>query len=113
MGIEMLIKRLRTESLYRDKCTLEIMDLCMEAAEALERPNDFNESQCAKLLAELGRVRRERDAALEQLHGQCKYCKHKSHMLESPCKGCVWFAAQEFIEGDYWEWIGLQKEAQG
>lgn len=32
-----LIERLREESLYRDKCTLEIMDLCMEAAENLER----------------------------------------------------------------------------
>ena len=28
-----LIERLRTESLYRDKATLEIMDLCMEAAD--------------------------------------------------------------------------------
>lgn len=32
-----LIERLREESLYRDKCTLEIMDLCMEAAEEMER----------------------------------------------------------------------------
>lgn len=32
-----LIERLREESLYRDKCTLEIMDLCMEAAEKLEK----------------------------------------------------------------------------
>lgn len=31
-----LIERLRTESLYKDKATLEIMDLCMEAADALE-----------------------------------------------------------------------------
>ena len=30
-----LIERLRTESLYKDKATLEIMDLCMEAADAL------------------------------------------------------------------------------
>lgn len=35
MTIEDLIERLRTESLYKDKATLEIMDLCMEAAEAL------------------------------------------------------------------------------
>jgi len=33
---EDLIKRLREESLYKDKATLEIMDICMEAAEALE-----------------------------------------------------------------------------
>ena len=35
MDIDKLIERLRTESLYKDKATLEIMDLCMEAAEAL------------------------------------------------------------------------------
>ena len=31
-----LIERLREESLYRDKCTLEIIDLCMEADSELE-----------------------------------------------------------------------------
>lgn len=36
MNTEELIKALRTESLYSDKCTLEIMDLCMEAASCVE-----------------------------------------------------------------------------
>ena len=35
MDIEKLIERLRTESLYADKASLEIMDLCMDAATAL------------------------------------------------------------------------------
>ena len=35
MDIEKLIDRLRTESLFADKDSLEIMDLCMEAATAL------------------------------------------------------------------------------
>lgn len=35
MDYEKLIDKLRTESLYKDKATLEIMDLCMDAAEAL------------------------------------------------------------------------------
>ena len=35
MGIETLIERLRTESLYADKASLEIMELCMEAATTL------------------------------------------------------------------------------
>lgn len=61
---------------------------------------------------EIARMTAERDAAVEQLHGQCDYCKHMGHWLEGPCKGCVWFAAKEFIEGDYWEWIGSGKEAQ-
>ena len=37
MDIEKLIEKLRTESLYKDKATLEIMDLCMEAADAIEQ----------------------------------------------------------------------------
>lgn len=37
MEIEKLKDMLRTESLYKDKATLEIMDLCMEAATALEQ----------------------------------------------------------------------------
>ena len=49
MDIEKLIEKLRTESLYKDKATLEIMDLCMEAADKLERINDFDKSQSAKL----------------------------------------------------------------
>lgn len=35
MDIEKLIERLRTESLYADKASLEIMDLCMDTATAL------------------------------------------------------------------------------
>ena len=32
MDYDKLIKRLRTDSLYADKASLEIMDLCMDAA---------------------------------------------------------------------------------
>ena len=49
MGIETLIERLRTESLYADKASLEIMDLCMDAAAAIATLQAENE----KLRAEL------------------------------------------------------------
>lgn len=35
MDVEKLINRSRTESLYTDKATLEIMDLCMKAVASL------------------------------------------------------------------------------
>lgn len=54
MDIEKLIERLRTDSLYADKATLEIMDLCMEAADALSTLQAENE----KLWAELEQVKR-------------------------------------------------------
>ena len=61
MDIEKLIERLRTESLYADKASLEIMDLCMEAATALSTLKAENE----KLRAELEQVKRERDDLIE------------------------------------------------
>ena len=68
MEIEKLIEKFRTESLYKDKATLEIMDLCMDAALALEQ-----------LQAENDRLRRERDDAIRQLK------------FFAPCAGCKWY----------------------
>lgn len=78
MDIEKLIERLRTDSLCADKATLEIMDLCMEAADALSALQAENE----KLRAELEQVKRcieivenqrdqmkrERDAAIDCIY---------------------------------------------
>ena len=47
-----MLERLRTESLYADKASLEIMDLCMEAADALSTFQAENE----KLRAEVERM---------------------------------------------------------
>ena len=49
MDIEKLIEQLRTESLYADKASLEIMDLCMDAATALSTLQAENESLKEKL----------------------------------------------------------------
>ena len=51
-----LIQKLRTESLYKDNATLEIMDLCMEAASALEKATERAE-----------KAERERDAAIKDI----------------------------------------------
>ena len=63
MDIEKLIERLCTESLYADKASLEIMDLCMEAATALSTLQAENE----KLRGELEQVKRGRAAAVEDV----------------------------------------------
>lgn len=78
MGIEKLIEQLRTESLYKDKATLEIMGLCMEAAEALTALKSKNE----KLRDELEKVKREK-SALKNFYREvvstpdCNTCKNK------------------------------------
>ena len=62
--IKGMIERLRTESLYKDKATLEIMDLCMEAAAALAALTEEN----AQLRGELEQVKRELDAAVSCIY---------------------------------------------
>ena len=108
MDYDKLIERLRTESLYADKASLEIMDLCMEAATALSTLQAENEKlraeveslkkgHCAgcsipavkaeqirdltdapKLRAELEQIKLEKAVALEHLHGICSACKNYS-----------------------------------
>ena len=67
-----LIERLRTESLYKDKATLEIMDLCMEASDAIAALTEEN----ARLRAEnirWGQVAGEQDRVLDELHAEVNY----------------------------------------
>ena len=61
MDIEKLIERLRTESLYADKASLEIMDLCMEAATDLSTLQAENEELRAELEWVKVALRREQD----------------------------------------------------
>ena len=108
MDIEKLIERLRTDSLYADKATLEIMDLCMEAADALSTLQAENK----KLRDEVEQVKRERDVAIEQLHGHCPACAHYTpNHNEGLCRFCCFEVARNTnVEiNDNWEWRG-QKE---
>ena len=81
MDIERLIERLRTDSLYADKASLEIMDLCMDAAAALEQ------------------VKREKDAAASDLESvmayrgdnldTCQFCKNGQCHVRGGTKQCL------------------------
>ena len=95
MDIEKLIERLRTESPYKDKATIEIMDLCMDAATALSTLQAENE----KLRAELEQVKRERDAAASDLESvmayrgdnldTCQFCKNGQCHVRGGTKQCL------------------------
>lgn len=89
MDIEKLIERLRTESLYKDKATLEIMDLCMEAATALStlqteaegmRSNWYKSVEKIKeLQAELEEMTQRNDENL----GMCRIWEHRYTKLQA------------------------------
>ena len=95
MGVEKLIERLRTESLYADKASLEIMDLCMEAATALSTLQIENE----KLRVDLEQAKAERDAAISDLEtimaygggnlDTCQYCKNGQCYARGGTKLCL------------------------
>ena len=92
MDYDKLIERLRTESLYADKASLEIMDLCMEAATALSTLQAEDE----KLRAELEQVKWERDAAVSDLEtimaynsDTCQFCKNGQCYVRGGTKSCL------------------------
>ena len=108
MEIEKLIEQLRTESLYADKASLEIMDLCMEAATALSTLQAENE----KLRGELEQVKAEKDAAVESIPHECKTCVYHTvffngctldHDCTNPDGGCS-------NNNDRWKWRGQKEE---
>lgn len=108
MDIGKLIERLRTESLYADKASLEIMDLCMEAATALSTLQAENE----KLRGELEQVKAEKDAAVESIPHECKTCVYHTvffngctldHDCTNPDGGCS-------NNNDRWKWRDQKEE---
>lgn len=91
MDIEKLIEKLRTESLCADKASLEIMDLCMEAATAISTLQGENEKLRARIndletqhrtemcesgydCIELGKLR----AELEQMKREVRGNEHRA-----------------------------------
>ena len=58
------------------------------------------QAENTQLRAELEQVKAERDAAIEDLSGQCEYCLKRDECVNR--KGPHW---------DCWEWRGPQKEA--
>ena len=95
MDIKNLIERLRTDSLYANTASLEIMDLCMDAATAIET-----------LRADLARVTAERDGAIKDIW-KAKWisCKHG--------EGCDFISARtgcpDCAGCGGWEWRGIKE----
>ena len=76
MGYEKLIERLRTDSLYADKASLEIMDLCMDAATALSTLQAENKKLRARNTKLEDVVRSQRNG-LQELRAELEQVKQK------------------------------------
>lgn len=123
MDIEKLIERLRTESLYKDKATLEIMDLCMEAADALSTLQAENEELKEKLYDGEGvnlvdywmqqakieeNGHRNCQAELEQARTEITHLKH----YEDKCHDCPIVCAKTEIIKAHEELEAVQAELE-
>lgn len=106
MDIEKLIEQLKgiSNGLVEDefpKCANAVR----QAATALSTLQAENK----KLRAELEQVKRERDVAIEQLHGHCPACAHYTpNHNEGLCRFCCFEIAQDTnVEiNDNWKWRG-------
>ena len=96
MDIEKLIERLRTESLYADKASLEIMDLCMEAATALSTlqiENQALRNAANGFKAENAQLRHRLSEAISACSRIAEWAQNTGHDY-------VEGIAREFLEGD-------------
>ena len=74
---------------------------------------DRLEAENKKLRAEVEQVKRERDVAIEQLHGHCPACAHYTpNHNEGPCQFCCFEIARGTnVEiNDNWKWRGPKEE---
>ena len=103
MDIEKLIEQLRTESLYADKASLGIMDLCMDAATALSTLQAENEQlraeleQKSKLISQQAEEMKRRDTLLKDQEAELEQVKRlyeseKEDFLDYACSGIPNFA---------------------
>lgn len=99
-----LDKAVRNGNVYRHM--QEELKLTHEENQSLK---DANEN----LRAELEQVKRERDVAIEQLHGHCPACAHYTpNHNEGPCQFCCFEIARGTnVEiNDNWKWRGPKEE---
>lgn len=78
------------------------VQMCHEAADAIEQLQTKNEELSAKL-----------DAAIKQLHGYCPSCTHYTpNHNEGPCQTCKheYYHLLNNESFDNWKWRGPQKE---
>lgn len=80
MGYEKLIERLRTDSLYADKASLEIMDLCMDAATALSTLQAENKKLRARNTKLEDVVRSQRNG-LQELRAELEQVKQEKSRI--------------------------------
>lgn len=108
MDIEKLIERLRNNNIENNCHDCALGYYAFEAATALSTLQAENK----KLRDEVEQVKRERDVAIEQLHGHCPACAHYTpNHNEGLCRFCCFEVARNTnVEiNDNWEWRG-QKE---
>lgn len=92
----------------------EIDPETLPIVQKLRAKNFMLQTNIESLEKQITQITTERNAAIEQLHGECSACKHYSqYHAKGKCKNCKWDNASlsRPVErwDDCWEWVGLQK----
>lgn len=120
MDIDKLIKQLRSAAKLEAYYNSEYNGLYNQAADALEKlqaelqksehDNVNLTGELAKVAAELEQAKAERDAAIEDIKGDCEKCIH-FHITWNGCTPdfeCP--LSDQCLNRDMWQWRGLQRE---
>lgn len=100
---------------FENRCIGEALSMWqIRKEDVLKRIHEADKLQAEneKLRAELEQAKRERDVAIEQLHGHCPACAHYTpNHNEGPCQFCCFeIARNENVEiNDNWEWRGRKE----
>ena len=86
----------------------ELIDDLIEALRPIEVTGDAATSMClamelSEAKAEIEQLKRERDAALSDLYGNCECCSNIETCYVDPCY-C--------INANMWQWRGIKEDAE-
>ena len=123
--IEKLIRKGKSFSRKRESIEDELIQDLTTALSTLQAKNEKLREKIedvrlegyakgiGEMSAELEQVKRERDAAIDQLHGYCPSCTHYTpNHNEGPCRTCKheYYHRLNNESLDNWEWRGPQTE---
>jgi hypothetical protein len=101
-----------TYAKYKVHCTDRLRQDALALIQQLEAKDVKQSQRIAELEQELATVKRERDAAVDSLRGDCRHCKYiTSPSCEEPCRSCIDGSSYR-TNKIKWEWRGVHPDME-